>query len=128
MKFKVGDLDKTWDVSKETKVEKVSRLKKELEKAEKDLERPPVVNGHEMVINKNQGKYLLNTIQFGCAVLPNSMLADVIDVNRFINHIQESGLNRKIASITLDSGVSISAEQCEEIVEYYNKNIYNEEN
>ena len=109
---------------KKSKEDMIARLEKELEEAKKAINKAPVVNGREMIINKNQGDYKLNTIQFGCAVFSYSVFSDVVGNNTIETNpvVQGIGLNRKIASITLDSGVEISAEQCEEIMDFYNKN------
>lgn len=111
--------------AKESKEDTVARLEKELEEAKKALNKAPVVNGQEMFINRKQGSYMIDTIQFGCAIFSSSIFSDVVFYNIAVKDNSlggEIGLNRTIASITLDSGVEVSAEQCKEITDYYDKN------
>ena len=106
--------------SEESKQDKVDRLKKELEEAEKALDKPPFVSGYEMKIVDDK---IYDVVAFGCARIPYRFFRDIDCLSSGMKTSENLLVcNRSIKSITLDSGVEISIEKCEEIVEYYNKN------
>ena len=108
------------DCNKESKQDTVDRLKKELEEAQKALYKTPVVNGYGMKIVDNK---MFEVIAFGCARIPYRFFKDIDCLSSGMKTSENLLVcNRSIKSITLDSGVEISIEQCEEIVEYFNKN------
>lgn len=108
------------DFNKESKQDTVDRLKKELEEAEKALDKPPVVNGYELKILESE--IGCNTIGFGCAKIHSDFFTDINFLNSDMETASSLICNRSIKSITLNSGVEISIEQCKEIKEYFNKN------
>ena len=80
-------------------------------------DKPPVVNGYDMEISDG-------LIKFGCAVLfPHDLieLNNVIQKSKISFNCESAIQNRKIKSITLDSGVEISVDQLKEICEYIDK-------
>jgi len=107
------------DCNKESKQDTVDRLKKELEEAQKALDKRPVVNGYKMKTADYTG---VDVAIFGCARIPYRFFKDIDFLNSDMKTAEPSVCNRSIKSITLDSGVEISAEQCEEVLEYFNKN------
>jgi hypothetical protein len=66
---------------------------------------------------------IYEVVAFGCARIPYRFFKDIDCLSSDMKTSENLLVcNRSIKSITLDSGVEISIEQCEEIVEYFNKN------
>ena len=74
----------------------------------------PEINGYQLeLIETDRG----DVIKFGCAEFHKNFFGDIL----YCHENYEGMGNRKIKSITLDSGVEITVEQLKEVVDYLNK-------
>ena len=77
----------------------------------------PVINGYKGRLIKKTG-WGDGILEYGCARIPTKLINDIYDINthRKLN----TDFNRKVARITLDTGVIIGWEQIQQIVNYLN--------
>ena len=91
----------------ETTRDKISRLEKEIEELQ---QKPLQVKGYDVEYMKNnQGD--MEYVKIGCAIMEYSALHRVFYFND-----TESKQNRKISSITLDSGVELTINEITDII------------
>ncbi len=99
---------------KETRYEKIARLESELEALKNEV---PKINGYEMnYVEENvEDSYLQDYVEFGCARFPISFFKNIVSYNSSMN-IRDN--NRSIVSVKLSSGVEITAEDAENVVNF----------
>jgi hypothetical protein len=82
---------------------------------EKEL---PIINGYAGKLIKKAG-WGDGILEYGCAKLPTKLIHAINDINT--HEKQCSDFNRRVISITLDSGVKINLEQINQIIDYLTK-------